>query len=105
MKKRAMRAEKPEAPSVEWCDTGRTVGYVDLIHAAANERQFILNFGQIDTLDRKKAHRVATIAMHPKTAGDLIALLAEQLFLYEQRFGVKILPPNMTFDAPQKESE
>ncbi len=75
----------------EWVEIESASIYVDIIRLSSNERHFIFNFAQ-STPGSSKMRIVSKITLHPKTAGELLAILTKQVSFYEKQFNCKIIP-------------
>ena len=94
----------PGAEELDWDESNEPAPYADFVRSTANERQFLLHFGQIDP-DKLTVTRAFRVALHPKTAGDLLALLVGQIGRYEKSFGVKITPEGFSLHVDKEEEK
>ncbi len=75
---------------LEWVDFDSVAHYADIVRISSSERQFLLSFAQSKP-DSQKVKVVSQVVLHPKTAGELLVILATQVAHHEKRLG-KITP-------------
>ncbi len=80
----------------EWIESDSASLYGDIIRLSSNERHFILSFGQ-SAPSSNKIKIVSQVTLHPKTAGELLAILAKQIDFHEKKFGSKLVPGKLSF--------
>ena len=100
--KKRIQVEPPE--ELEWTVGAPTAPYADIVRSTSNERQFLLHFGQVDP-DTQKVIAAAKVVLHPKTAAELLVMLAQQITRHEERFGVKITPEGVVFRIAGEETD
>lgn len=78
----------------EWLNFQQPALYADIIRVVANERHSILSFAQ-SRPDSNQFNIHTQVALHPKTAVELVLILADQLKQHEERFG-RIFPEGVS---------
>ena len=87
-------AKRPRrAPAQEWIGLDTVAPYSDMVRLTTGERGVMLTFGQLQP-DANNIQVVGRVVMPPKTAGELLAILVQQVSVYEQNYG-KIMPENL----------
>ena len=76
--------------------------YADFIAVHSSNKQFLLEFGQTQP-NIKEPIMVSKVMLHPKTAGDLVAVLLSQVSKYQERNKEDILPAGLKMTPIKKE--
>jgi len=95
---------KAEQVTPQWVEGGEAAIYADFVHSSVNERSLMFHFGQVNP-DNKEIISVHKVVLHPKTAGELLAMLAGQIRRYEERFSVKIAPEGLSLEAKEEDAK
>ena len=99
----ARKRRKAPAPEPTWSKLEEPAPYADLVRITTSDRHVLVTFGQsrpgADVKSDTMAPEVSVVAqvyLPPKTAGEFLAILGKHVGLYEERFGLKILPDGMS---------
>jgi hypothetical protein len=93
-----------KTPKPEWIGYELVSPYADMVRVDMGERALLITFGQIQPAV-VKVQTAAKVTLAPKTAAELLVLLAQQVMKYEKQHG-KIMPAGfeVTLDEPGGES-
>ena len=79
--------------------------YADIVRVASAERHFLLTFAQARP-DRKDFQVVDQIYLNPRTAAELMVILANHIIQYEMNNETKITPEGFSYNfGPEGEDE
>ena len=96
------RGEKDSLPQVPtWVGIESLAAYADIIRVQSNERQFFITFAQ--ARPEGPSFQVATqVYLNPQTAGELFAILGQQLIEHQENYGTKLIPENIRVTKRKK---
>ena len=85
----------------EWIGLDAIAPYADMIRVNTSERGFMLTFGQAHP-DVEEIRVVGRVVLPPKSAGELLAVLVQQVQFYQQHFET-IIPQGVDVEIQNAE--